>query len=329
MYAISTASSGEVRPRWWPAAPPSRPRRAGTRSPGRAARVSSSRSIQSACTPAIAGAATRRWPARGSARRCAPARGGHVVGHRGQQRVPVGGQPAGRDLAGEQDLDVDLVVGGVHPGRVVDEVGVDLAAAAGVLDPAALGQPEVAALADAPRPQLGAVDPQPVVGLVADLGVGLGAGLDVGADAAVPQQVDRGLEGRVDQLGRGQRVDPVAEPERAAYGLGHRDRLERARVDPAAAPRSASGRSRPSSTAAARTAAPARPSSAPGPGRGRGRRAGGRTRDQPQVPAEQHPVAEHVAAHVADPDAGEVVGLAGRARARAGAGVRTPRPRGR
>ena len=59
-----------------------------------------------------------------------------------------------------------------------------------VLDPAALGQPEVPALADHPAAQLRAVDADRVVGPVAGLGVGLLGGLDVGPDAAVEQQVD-------------------------------------------------------------------------------------------------------------------------------------------
>ena len=50
--------------------------------------------------------------------------------------------------------------------------------AVGVLDPAELGQPEVAALADALRRAARApFDPDRVVGLVADLGVGLGVAL--------------------------------------------------------------------------------------------------------------------------------------------------------
>ena len=81
------------------------------------------------------------------------------------------------------------------PGRVVDGVGVDQAAGERVLDPAALGEPEVAALADHLAAQLGAVDAQRVVGAVAHLGVGLGGRLDVRADAAVPQQVDRARAG--------------------------------------------------------------------------------------------------------------------------------------
>ena len=51
------------------------------------------------------------------------------------------------------------------------------------------------------------VDPDGVVGLVADVGLRLGAGLDVGADAAVPQQVGRGQQDRLDQLGRGEGGD--------------------------------------------------------------------------------------------------------------------------
>ena len=43
----------------------------------------------------------------------------------------------------------------------------------GVLDPAELGEAEVAALADAPGAQLAAVDADRVVGLVAGVGVGL------------------------------------------------------------------------------------------------------------------------------------------------------------
>src|SRR4030095_12151920 len=67
-----------------------------------------------------------------------------LVGHLGQQRVAVGlFQLAGGDGAVEQDLDVDLVVGAVHAGGVVDEVGGDVAAGQRVLDPAALGEAQV------------------------------------------------------------------------------------------------------------------------------------------------------------------------------------------
>ena len=64
-----------------------------------------------------------------------------------------------------------------------------------VLDAPALGEAEVAALADDPAAQLVAVDAQRVVGAVADVGVGLRRRLDVRADAAVPQQIDRARAG--------------------------------------------------------------------------------------------------------------------------------------
>ena len=52
--------------------------------------------------------------------------GGHVLGDLFQQGVAPGGvELATAHGEVEQDLEVDLVVGAVHAGRVVDEVGVD------------------------------------------------------------------------------------------------------------------------------------------------------------------------------------------------------------
>src|SRR5699024_11862773 len=51
---------------------------------------------------------------------------GDLLGHVHEQLVPVRlGEVARPNFAVQHDLDVDLVVGGVHPCRVVDEVGVD------------------------------------------------------------------------------------------------------------------------------------------------------------------------------------------------------------
>src|SRR6266516_942682 len=60
-----------------------------------------------------------------------------------------------------------------------DLVGVDVPAAARELDPAALGETEVAALADDFAAQLVGVDPHGIVGLVADVQLRLGGRLDV------------------------------------------------------------------------------------------------------------------------------------------------------
>ncbi len=128
-----------------------------------------------------------------------------LVGHRGEQLVALlHGHVAGIDHGAKQDLDVDLVVGAVDAGGVVDEVGVDPTALLGKRDPCLLGQAEIAALADDLAAQLLGVDPDRVVGAVEGVGVALGGRLDVGADAAVPEQVDRSEQDRPDQLLRGE-----------------------------------------------------------------------------------------------------------------------------
>ena len=160
------------------------------------------------------------------------------------------------------------------------------------------------------RPQLASVDADRVVGLVAGLRVGLRGGLHVGADAAVPQQVDRRLEDRLHQLGGGHGRDVVLDPERRADGLVERDRLERAREDAAAL-----------GDQVGVVVLPAGPRhlEQPAPLGVRRRGVGGRVeedvavvegRHQSGVLRAQHPVAEHVAGHVADPDRREVLGLA-------------------
>ena len=63
------------------------------------------------------------------------------------------------------------MIGGVHAGGVVDEVGVEQHAVLGRFDAALLGQAEVAALAHHLAAQFVAVDAQRVVGAVADVGV--------------------------------------------------------------------------------------------------------------------------------------------------------------
>ena len=146
------------------------------------------------------------------------------------------------------------------------------------LDAAALGHAQVAALAHHLAAQLVAVDAQGVVGAVADVGMRFAAGLDVGADAAVPEQVDRRLEDRVHQLvrrhlrrRRRRCRAPRALPARPGSTWPSADRRRRPR-------RSAPCRSRPSSSAAARTCARARRTTRRIRVRDRGRCGGGRTR---------------------------------------------------
>ena len=68
-------------------------------------------------------------------------------------------------------------------------------------------RPEVAALADDPDAQLRPSTRIASLALSPTWALDSRRRLDVGADAAVPQQVDRRLEDRGDELGRGQRRD--------------------------------------------------------------------------------------------------------------------------
>lgn len=51
----------------------------------------------------------------------------------------------------KRDFQVDLAVGGGHPGSIVDEVGVDPAATQSEVHPCPLGEAQVASLADDSR----------------------------------------------------------------------------------------------------------------------------------------------------------------------------------
>jgi hypothetical protein len=128
---------------------------------------------------------------------------GDIAGHPHKQLVAlVLGQPPFAHFAVERDLDVDLIIRAVDPGTIVDEVGVDPPAVCGKFDPRGLGDGEVGAFADDLGADVGGVDPERIIGRVADRAMGLGRGLDVSADAAEPHQVDRRFQDRVDQRGR-------------------------------------------------------------------------------------------------------------------------------
>ena len=170
----------------------------------------------------------RRSRARWSAPRCRRARASatsSVIDSSSGSRSAVGERAVG-DRVAQQDLDVHLVVGAVDAGGVVDGVGVDPSAGERVLDPRALGEPEVAALGDDLAPQLGRVDAHRVVGPVADVGVGLGARLHERADPAVPQEVDRARAGSPRPPRRASAARSSSASTRRA-AVGDRQRLRR------------------------------------------------------------------------------------------------------
>jgi hypothetical protein len=127
--------------------------------------------------------------------------GDDVVGEAREQRLAVVGvEHPVLDGEGEEDLDVDLVIGRGDTRRVVDRVLVAPTAPAGVLDASPLRDREVRALAEHAGAQVVRVHPELVVGPVPDVLVALARRLDVGADPAGEQQVDRCTQHRLDEL---------------------------------------------------------------------------------------------------------------------------------
>ena len=117
----------------------------------------------------------------------------HVVGHVGKQRVAVlARQPFRRLRARQADLDIDLDVGGIDAGGIVDRIGIDPPAIEGEFDPPSLRDAEIGALADDLDLELAGIDAQAVIGAVAGIGLGFVRRLHIGADAAEPQEIGGG-----------------------------------------------------------------------------------------------------------------------------------------
>ncbi len=127
-----------------------------------------------------------------------------VGGTRLEHAVPaLEGELTPRDREPQQDLPVDLMVGGVDARGVVDEIRVDAPPGSGILDPSSLREPEIPTLTHDLRSEISPVDPQSVVRPITGIFVRLLRRLHVGADPTVPEQVDRGLQDPPDQLRRG------------------------------------------------------------------------------------------------------------------------------
>ena len=114
----------------------------------------------------------------------------HLAGRLGERvRAPLGTQrTAGHEVV-EEDLQVDLPVREVHPGRVVDEIGVQPPPRRAYSIRPRCVSPRLPPSATHATAQLPAVDPDAVGGPVTNLGGAFARPLDEGADAAVPQQV--------------------------------------------------------------------------------------------------------------------------------------------
>ncbi len=96
----------------------------------------------------------------------------HLVGAGLQQLVAaVHIELAAANRLTEQDLEVDLVVGAVNPGGVVDEVGVDGAARLRELDAGPVREAKVAALTHHAAAQLVGVHADALAGAILRLGI--------------------------------------------------------------------------------------------------------------------------------------------------------------
>lgn len=114
----------------------------------------------------------------------------HFRRHGGKKLVALRHRQATAiDRGGEGDLDIDLDVGGIHAGRVVDGVGIATSTRQRIGDAALLGDAEIGAFADDLGAQLRGVDADGVIRPVTHLGVGFHRRLDIGADAAEPQKI--------------------------------------------------------------------------------------------------------------------------------------------
>src|SRR6516165_3369529 len=224
-----------------------------------------------------------------------------VIGHGGEKRLALDcGEDSRSNRAVEQDLDVDLVVRHIDTAGIVDCVGVDAAAGERKRDTPALGYREVGALADHSCANLIAIDPQGIIGAVANLDMAFVGSLYIGPDTAEPQEVDRGSQEPADQLGRCQNVN-LDVKDTLHFGTD-RDRLGAAFEYPAARRDQSTVVIRPARSGLAEQTLPFKKALF---------RIGCwidehvkmvKRAKQPQVARHQHAVAKYIARHVADAD---------------------------
>ncbi len=94
------------------------------------------------------------------------------------------------------------MVGRIDTARIVEEVGVDLAALFGELDTAALGDAQIGTFADDFGANFAAVNTQRVVRFVTRIGVSFGLCFDVSSDTAKPQKIGPGQQHGAHQFDR-------------------------------------------------------------------------------------------------------------------------------
>ncbi len=128
---------------------------------------------------------------------------GHFLGHLRQESVAFFCRELARgNRRAHCYLDIYFLVGGIDASRVVDRVGIDAAPCSREIDARFLRHPEVRALADDFHLEFVRLDPNGIVGAVANLFVRFQRASDIGADTAKPQEIELRLQQRPDQLAR-------------------------------------------------------------------------------------------------------------------------------
>ncbi len=233
---------------------------------------------------------------------------GHFIGHFRQEFVArLQRDLAFAHLAVQQDLDVHLVVGTVDAGRIIDGVGVETHALFCRFDAPALGHAQVGAFTHDLGADLVAVDAVRVVGAVRGVGIAFAGRLHIGPDAAEEHQVDLGAQDRIQDFGR--RGLGLIDLQQGLHLRRQLDRLGAALEHAAALADQFRVIVRPVGARQFEQALAL--------GEALGRIRGRIDKDvqviegglQFDVLGHQHAVAEYVAGHVADADAGEVLGL--------------------
>ena len=110
----------------------------------------------------------------------------NFIRHVGQESTAVFlGKLACVDNCTDQNLDVHLVIGTIHTGRIIDRIGIDASPGQCVLDAAQLREAKIAAFCHDIATQFITVDAQRIGGAITHFEVRLIARLYIGANAAV------------------------------------------------------------------------------------------------------------------------------------------------
>ena len=127
--------------------------------------------------------------------------GGNFVGHFFQQRIALLFRhiPALDDIP-QQNLDIHLVVGTIHTGRVINGIGVNPPTQLRKLNTGSVGHAQIGPFANDLCAHFIGINPQCIIGAIPDIRVAFIGMFHIGPDTAEPQQVHWHPQRRLNQL---------------------------------------------------------------------------------------------------------------------------------